>query len=147
MPFTVVDATEYTEAGYYGKDVEVMVAELLFRPKARPGGDPAGDHLHRRGGQARPAQRHGRRTGAGARDIGGEGVQQALLKLLEGREIFVPLNVTQHWNKHDFVQVDTTDILFICAGTFSDLSTPCRTGWALARPGRRPRAAGWGRGS
>src|SRR3954471_10173155 len=41
--------------------------------------------------------------------------------MLEGREIFVPLNVTQHWNKHDFVQVDTTDILFICAGTFSDL--------------------------
>src|SRR5262249_25451427 len=39
----------------------------------------------------------------------------------EGREIFVPLNVTQHWNKHDFVQVDTQDILFICAGTFSDI--------------------------
>src|SRR5207245_3783188 len=35
--------------------------------------------------------------------------------------IFVPLNVTQHWNKHDFVQVDTSDILFICAGTFTDL--------------------------
>ena len=48
-------------------------------------------------------------------------MQQALLKLLEGREIFVPLNVTQHWNKHDFVQVDTADILFICAGTFTDL--------------------------
>ncbi len=48
-------------------------------------------------------------------------MQQALLKLLEGREIFVPLNVTQHWNKHDFVQVDTSDILFICAGTFTDL--------------------------
>src|SRR5207237_2193547 len=60
-------------------------------------------------------------TGAGSRDIGCEGVQQALLKLLEGREIFVPLNVTQHWNKHDFVQVDTGDILFICAGTFTDL--------------------------
>jgi ATP-dependent Clp protease ATP-binding subunit ClpX len=44
-----------------------------------------------------------------------------LLKLLEGREVFVPLNLTQHWNKHDFVQVDTRDILFICAGTFSDL--------------------------
>src|ERR671939_552089 len=61
------------------------------------------------------------RTGAGSRDIGGEGVQQALLKLLEGRQIFVPLNVTQHWNKHDFVQVDTSDILFVCAGTFTDL--------------------------
>ena len=63
----------------------------------------------------------GARTGAGSRDIGGEGVQQGLLKLLEGREIFAPLNVTQHWNKHDFVVVDTQDILFIAAGTFSDL--------------------------
>jgi ATP-dependent Clp protease ATP-binding subunit ClpX len=43
------------------------------------------------------------------------------LKVLEGREIFVPLNVTQHWNKHDFVVVDTQDILFIAAGTFTDL--------------------------
>jgi ATP-dependent Clp protease ATP-binding subunit ClpX len=48
-------------------------------------------------------------------------VQQSLLKILEGREIFVPLNVTQHWNKHDFVVVDTQDILFIAAGTFTDL--------------------------
>ena len=71
------------------------------------------DKIARRSGSSR--------TGAGSRDIGGEGVQQALLKLLEGREIFVPLNVTQHWNKHDFVQVDTSDILFICAGTFTDL--------------------------
>src|SRR6202521_142773 len=120
VPFTVVDATEYTEAGYYGKDVEVMVAELLFksglsvRPPER--GIVFIDEMEKiaRGGGAM-------RTGAGSRDIGGEGVQQALLKLLEGREIFVPLNVTQHWNKHDFVQVDTADILFVCAGTFTDL--------------------------
>ena len=43
------------------------------------------------------------------------------MKLLEANELFVPLNVTQHWNKHDFVPVDVTDILFICAGTFADL--------------------------
>src|SRR5436305_6002476 len=120
VPFTVVDATEYTEAGYYGKDVEVMVAELLFKSGHSIDATQRGiifidevDKIARRTGSAR--------TGAGSRDIGGEGVQQALLKLLEGREIFVPLNVTQHWNKHDFVQVDTGDILCICAGTFTDL--------------------------
>ena len=120
VPFTVVDATEYTEAGYYGKEVEVMVAELLFKSGHSIDATERGiifideiDKIARRSGSSR--------TGAGSRDIGGEGVQQALLKLLEGREIFVPLNVTQHWNKHDFVQVDTSDILFICAGTFTDL--------------------------
>ena len=120
VPFIVADATEYTEAGYYGKDVEVMVAELLFKSGHSIDATQRGiifideiDKIARRSGSAR--------TWAGNRDIGGEGVQQALLKLLEGREIFVPLNVTQHWNKHDFVQVDTADILFICAGTFTDL--------------------------
>lgn len=132
VPFTIADATEFTEAGYYGKDVEVMIGELLFKT----GGDAAAaqrgivfideiDKIARRG--------HGARTGAGARDIGGEGVQQALLKILEGQEIFVPLNVTQHWNKHDFVLVDTSDILFICAGTFTDL-----------RGGRAARRIGYG---
>lgn len=120
VPFVIVDATEYTEAGYYGKDVEVMVAELLFKSGHSIDATERGiifideiDKIARKGGSSR--------TGAGSRDIGGEGVQQALLKLLEGREIFVPMNVTQHWNKHDFVQVDTSDILFICAGTFTDL--------------------------
>jgi ATP-dependent Clp protease ATP-binding subunit ClpX len=120
VPFTTVDATEYTEAGYYGKDVEVMIADLLFHANHSVEQTEKGiifidevDKIARRS--------QGARNGAGARDIGGEGVQQALLKLLEGREVFVPLNVTQHWNKHDFVQVDTRDILFICAGTFSDL--------------------------
>jgi len=120
VPFAVADATEYTEAGYYGKDVEVMIAELL----------------HKCGQDVETAERgivfidevdkiarrtHSARTGAGARDIGGEGVQQGLLKLLEGREIFVPQNLTQHWNKHDFTVVNTQDILFIAAGTFADL--------------------------
>ncbi len=120
IPFTSVDATEYTEAGYYGKDVEVMIAELLFKTGGRTEETQKGiifideiDKIARRS--------HGARTGAGSRDIGGEGVQQALLKLLEGSEIFVPLNVTQHWSKHDFVLVDTSEILFICAGTFSDM--------------------------
>jgi ATP-dependent Clp protease ATP-binding subunit ClpX len=120
VPFTVVDATEYTEAGYYGKDVEVMIAELLMRANHSVEEAQRGivfidevDKIARRS--------QGAKNGAGSRDIGGEGVQQALLKLLEGREVFVPMNVTQHWNKHDFVQVDTRDVMFICAGTFSDL--------------------------
>jgi ATP-dependent Clp protease ATP-binding subunit ClpX len=120
VPFTIADATEYTEAGYYGKDVEVMIGELLHKADQDVEQAQRGiifidevDKIARRGQSAR--------TGAGARDIGGEGVQQALLKLLEGREVFAPLNVTQHWNKHDFVVVDTQDILFIAAGTFTDL--------------------------
>ena len=112
----VADATEYTEAGYYGKDVEVMVAELLFKADHSIEDDPArASSSSTRSTRSRGARR-ARATAPGSRDIGGEGVQQALLKLLEGREIFVPLNVTQHWNKHDFVQVDTSDILFIAAG-------------------------------
>src|SRR6266700_2792834 len=120
VPFVVADATEYTEAGYYGKDVEVMIGELLHHADQDVELAQRGivfidevDKIARRS--------HGSRTGAGSRDIGGEGVQQSLLKILEGRESFVPLNVTQHWNKHDFVVVDTQDILFIAAGTFSDL--------------------------
>jgi ATP-dependent Clp protease ATP-binding subunit ClpX len=120
VPFTTVDATEYTEAGYYGKDVEVMVADLLFKANHSVEDTQRGiifidevDKIARRS--------QGARNGAGSRDIGGEGVQQALLKLLEGREVFVPMNVTQAWNRGDFVPIDTRDILFICAGTFSDL--------------------------
>src|SRR2546425_4388125 len=120
VPFTVVDATEYTEAGYYGKDVEVMVAELLFKSGHSIDATQRGiifideiDKIARRTG--------GARTGAGSRDIGGEGVQQALLKILEGEKIFVPLNVTAHWNKYDYVEIDISNILFICAGSFSDM--------------------------
>ena len=120
VPFAIADATEYTEAGYYGKDVEVMIGELLLSSDLDTARTERGvvfvdevDKIARRS--------HGANTGAGSRDIGGEGVQQSLLKLLEGRQVFVPTNVSQHWSKHDFVPVDTTDILFICAGTFSDL--------------------------
>ncbi|MDX2024689.1 MAG: ATP-dependent Clp protease ATP-binding subunit ClpX [Deltaproteobacteria bacterium] len=120
VPLSIADATEFTEAGYYGKDVEVMVGELLAKANHDVERAQRGivfideiDKIARRS--------PGARTGAGSRDIGGEGVQQSLLKLLEGREIYVPGNVTQHWNKHDFVLMDTQDILFIAAGTFADL--------------------------
>ncbi len=140
VPFTVADATELTEAGYYGKDVEVMVGELLAKADQDVELAQRGiifiDEIDK---IARRSQ--GARTGAGTRDIGGEGVQQALLKLLEGREVFAPLNVTQHWNKHDFVAVDTRDILFIAAGTFGDLrlvDEPKSVGFGASATGRPP---------
>jgi ATP-dependent Clp protease ATP-binding subunit ClpX len=120
VPFHVADATEFTEAGYYGKDVEVMVAELLQKAGHVVEEAQRGivfidevDKIARRSA--------GHRAGVAARDIGGEGVQQALLKLLEGREVLVPLSLAQHWQRQDAITVDTTDILFVCAGTFSDL--------------------------
>jgi len=120
LAIVIVDATDYTEAGYYGKDVETIIGELLLRTgsveEAQKGVvfvDEIDKIAIRRGGL---------RTGAGNRDIGGEGVQQALLKLLEGRTVYAPLDVTQHWSRHDFVQVAVTNVLFICAGAFSDLA-------------------------
>jgi ATP-dependent Clp protease ATP-binding subunit ClpX len=139
VPFHVADATEFTEAGYYGKDVEVMIGELLARAAHSVEDAQRGivfvDEVDK---IARRAQAP--RAGAGARDIGGEGVQQALLKLLEGREVLVPVSLSQHWSKQDLVQVDTSDILFICAGTFSDLFAYSRESRPLgfgARDGRR----------
>jgi ATP-dependent Clp protease ATP-binding subunit ClpX len=68
------------------------------------------------------ARRAGGHRGGALRDIGGEGVQQALLKLLEGREVHVPTGVGHHhWPRSEVVPVDTSDVLFVCAGTFTDL--------------------------
>jgi len=141
LPIIIADATEYTEAGYYGKDVEVMVGELLHRAGKNVELAEKGiifldeiDKIARRGEAAR--------TGASGRDIGGEGVQQSLLRMLEGQKMFVPLNITQHWNKHDFVEVDTSNILFICAGTFSDLrgaKPEARSGFHAGAAKRRKR--------
>ncbi len=120
VPFAAVDATEYTEAGYYGQDVELMVADLLERANHMLDDAERGvifidevDKIARRS--------HGMKNGAGSRDIGGEGVQQALLKLLEGRDVTVPLSSGQPWNRSEVVRVNTQDVLFICAGAFSDL--------------------------
>ncbi|HEY2091497.1 MAG TPA: ATP-dependent Clp protease ATP-binding subunit ClpX [Thermoanaerobaculia bacterium] len=121
VPFAYNDATAFTEAGYYGEDVEVAIGRLLHSTNQNVDAAENGivfideiDKIARRGG--------GPRTGAGNRDIGGEGVQQALLKLLEGEKVFVPMNVTAHWNKYDYVEVDISNVLFICAGSFSDLN-------------------------
>jgi ATP-dependent Clp protease ATP-binding subunit ClpX len=120
VPFAYNDATAFTEAGYYGEDVEVAIGRLLYATNQNVNAAENGivfideiDKIARRGG--------GARTGAGTRDIGGEGVQQSLLKILEGEKLFVPMNVTSHWNKYDYVEVDISNILFICAGAFSDM--------------------------
>jgi ATP-dependent Clp protease ATP-binding subunit ClpX len=120
VPFAYNDATAFTEAGYYGEDVEVAIGRLLYATNQNVDAAENGivfideiDKIARRAS--------GARTGSGARDIGGEGVQQALLKILEGEKIFVPMNVTAHWNKYDYVEVDIANVLFICAGSFSDM--------------------------
>jgi ATP-dependent Clp protease ATP-binding subunit ClpX len=120
VPLSIADATEYTEAGYYGKDVELLVAELLFRANQSVARAQTGvifiDEIDK---LARRAQSY--KTGGGTRDIGGEGVQQGLLKLLEGREVLVPTSLQPQPGRQEVVQIDTSDILFIAAGTFSDL--------------------------
>jgi len=120
LPFAYNDATAFTEAGYYGEDVEVAIGRLLYATNQNVESAENGivfideiDKIARRSG--------GNRPGAGSRDIGGEGVQQSLLKILEGEKLFVPLNVTSHWNKYDYVEIDIANILFICAGAFSDI--------------------------
>jgi ATP-dependent Clp protease ATP-binding subunit ClpX len=120
VPFAYNDATAFTEAGYYGEDVEVAIGRLLYATNQNVDAAENGivfideiDKIARRGGSSR--------TGAGQRDIGGEGVQQSLLKILEGEKLFVPMNVTAHWNKYDYVEIDIANILFICAGSFSDM--------------------------
>jgi len=120
VPFAYNDATAFTEAGYYGEDVEVAIGRLLYATNQNVNAAENGivfideiDKIARRAS--------GARTGSGARDIGGEGVQQSLLKILEGEKLFVPMNVTAHWNKYDYVEVDISNILFICAGSFSDM--------------------------
>jgi ATP-dependent Clp protease ATP-binding subunit ClpX len=143
VPLHVADATEFTEAGYYGKDVELMISELLARADHSVEEAQRGivfvDEIDKIAWRS-----HGSRAGVGGRDIGGEGVQQALLKLLEGREVTVPLGGGQHWPRQESVAVDTTDILFICAGTFSDLHAYAAESRALgfgARDLRRVRRA------
>lgn len=120
VPLSLADATEYTEAGYYGKDVEQLITELLFCANQSVEQAQRGvvflDEIDK---LARRTQSY--KTGGGTRDVGGEGVQQSLLKLLEGHEVYVPTSIAPQTGRPEVVRVDTSDILFIAAGTFADL--------------------------
>lgn len=117
VPFAICDATGITEAGYVGDDVESVLIRLL----AAADGDVARaqqgivyiDEIDK-------LSRKGENTSI-TRDVGGEGVQQALLKMVEGTMVRVPTNDKRKHPKGDMLEIDTSSILFVCGGAFVGL--------------------------